>query len=187
MKKNKKIIQNISNFVLEQIFEKKQFIEFKNEMIRFSEFLHNTNIEKIIVDITISEKEKQNFIKELLQDFESDNIELLNLINYILEQNLLNFFNNNNLLLILDNIEHDYKNLSEITISIAIKLKNSDIIDLKKQLEKKFNQKLLLNLKVNKSLIGGFIIEKGTKIIDASLSSALENYRKKWSDNILSS
>ena len=49
---------------------------------------------------------------------------------------------------------------------------------LMKKLEEKYKKKIVLNLSVDEELIGGGIIKIGTKVIDGSIKSQIENIKK---------
>ena len=52
---------------------------------------------------------------------------------------------------------------------------DSEIESLKDKLAKKFDCKVVLNQKIDKTLIGGAVLKIGDKVIDASVKTSLQN------------
>lgn len=69
-------------------------------------------------------------------------------------------------------------------LTVAVKLKPEDLAEIQQALEAKFGQMLALEVRIKRNLIGGFILEKDSLVIDASVANALEDYRKAWVDKL---
>ena len=63
----------------------------------------------------------------------------------------------------------------ECTLISARAFSDSEIESLKDKLVKKFDCKVILNQKIDKTLIGGAVLKIGDKVIDASVKTSLQN------------
>jgi F-type H+-transporting ATPase subunit delta len=60
----------------------------------------------------------------------------------------------------------------------SVPIENKMLNEIKELLEEKFNKKVELRNSINKEILGGFIIKIGDKLIDASVKSKLESFKK---------
>lgn len=77
-------------------------------------------------------------------------------------------------------LKDEYLNIKNITVKSAVELDNFQINELKSILEQYLGKKVILRLLVDKSLIGGFIVQVDDTVIDASLKHQLDLLRKKF-------
>lgn len=80
-----------------------------------------------------------------------------------------------NSFLALYNVE---RGLQKATITSATALSQNNIEAIIAQLETETKNKIILEKKIDKNLIGGFIIQIGDKLYDASLLNKFKNIRK---------
>jgi F-type H+-transporting ATPase subunit delta len=80
-----------------------------------------------------------------------------------------------NSFLVLYNTE---KGLENATITSAMALSQSNTEAIIKQLETATKKKIILEKKIDRNLVGGFIIQIGDKLYDASLLNKFKNIRK---------
>lgn len=73
--------------------------------------------------------------------------------------------------------DDELKNKLKVSVISAIVLNDETKDRLKQKLEEKFKKTILLNYKVDESIIGGLIIKANDKIIDGSLKSKYERLR----------
>ena len=59
-------------------------------------------------------------------------------------------------------------------LSSAKELSESEINDIKKELEKNFNSQIKLNYKFDPSLIGGLVVQVGSTMVDTSIKNKLQ-------------
>ena len=175
-----KSIPKLAEQLLAEIWSHKGLKELTTEMRFLIDFLDYANIEKIIVDISKTENSKRQEITEIMTEFNTNNVVLLNFINYLLTKNLFDLFNANNFKLLFNEIKVASKKMKTIKLTLALELKQEDILNVKALIEKKFSEKFLLQIKLKPNLIAGYILEKDAQIIDASVETMLEDYRKEW-------
>jgi F-type H+-transporting ATPase subunit delta len=69
-------------------------------------------------------------------------------------------------------------------ITTAILLKQPDIIKLSKKLSEKMERHVIIDLRVDKTIIGGAIIKKDNYILDFSLRTKLSTLSSEWKKSI---
>ncbi len=75
-------------------------------------------------------------------------------------------------------------NISQVTVTTAAELPQSEISKLKALVERSFPQRTFeYQYAVNPDLIGGFVIDVDSTRMDASISSELEQLRQNLSSN----
>lgn len=77
-------------------------------------------------------------------------------------------------------LKDEYENVKKVDVKTAIELDENQIQQLKSILEQNLNKSVRLNLSIDKSLIGGFIVQIDDTMINASLRYQLEVLRKKF-------
>ncbi len=70
------------------------------------------------------------------------------------------------------------KGIEHVKVQTAIALTDTKREELKKSLEKLTKKEVRLEVKVDKSIIGGMIISMGNRIIDGSVTNHLKNLKK---------
>ena len=85
----------------------------------------------------------------------------------------------------LDQILDKFLNLvslkkGEISASLisSKKIDNKTLLDVEKEISANIKQKIRLNSKIDESLIGGVVLQIGSLMIDASIKSRLQKYKK---------
>jgi F-type H+-transporting ATPase subunit delta len=180
----KTALNKISKDFLEEIWGIRQYEEILFEMKGFLNFLDEANLERFMIDISKNLAEKKLLITEEVSEFDSENVIFLNLINTLIQQGHIELFSKANFRLLIETIESEIKKFKRMNLTTAIRLKDEDLAKIKRKLEKKYGVRLLLNVKIKPNIIGGFILEKDSKIIDASVQNGLEDYRKSWIEKI---
>ena len=135
-----------------------------NEDENFRNFLCNPIV-------TIEEKEK--FLKKA---FSFINPESFNIINYLVSKDRMNYIS-----LIRDNyVSFLYKEERKLPV-VAIftkELSEAQKEKLIKKLEKKYGKKIVLNLEIDESIIGGGIIKVGNDVINGSIKHQIEDMKR---------
>ena len=71
-----------------------------------------------------------------------------------------------------------YENVSVAKVTSSIELKDEEQNKLKEKLEKSYGKKVVLDIKVDKSLLCGIVVEIDGKIIDGSIKKSLGNVKE---------
>lgn len=135
-----------------------------NEDENFRNFLSNPVV-------TIEEKEQ--FLKKA---FSFINPESFNIINYLVSKDRMNYIS-----LIRDNyVSYLYKEESKLPVVAIFTKELSEVQKEKliKKLEKKYGKKIVLNLEIDESIIGGGIIKVGNDVINGSIKHQIEDMKR---------
>ena len=135
-----------------------------NEDENFRNFLSNP---------IVTTEEKEKFLKKA---FSFINPESFNIINYLVSKDRMNYIS-----LIRDNyVSFLYKEESKLPV-VAIftkELSEAQKEKLIKKLEKKYGKKIVLNLEIDESIIGGGIIKVGNDVINGSIKHQIEDMKR---------
>lgn len=135
-----------------------------NEDENFRNFLSNP---------IVTTEEKEKFLKKA---FSFINPESFNIINYLVSKDRMNYIS-----LIRDNyVSFLYKEESKLPV-VAIftkELSKAQKEKLIKKLEKKYGKKIVLNLEIDESIIGGGIIKVGNDVINGSIKHQIEDMKR---------
>lgn len=71
-----------------------------------------------------------------------------------------------------------------LEITTAIELKPEDIHQMAGRISAKMDRRVIIDIKVNASLIGGAIIKKDNYILDYSIETKLKNLSERWKSSI---
>jgi F-type H+-transporting ATPase subunit delta len=98
----------------------------------------------------------------------------------LLEKNELWLFEPGKFKLYCDEVENEANKIVYFRLTTAIELKNEDLAELSERLSKKMEKKIMVDLTVDRTLIGGAIIHKDNYILDFSIRSKLESLNTEW-------
>ena len=73
---------------------------------------------------------------------------------------------------------NEKRNIICFTLETAYSLKDETINEIKKSLEIKYHKNVVLNVLINKDIIGGLVLRQNGQIIDASVLSKLEGLKE---------
>jgi len=140
-----------------------------NELEKINQ--HFGLIKPLVDDPNLSDKEKMDNLAKL--NLGQENINLLLLLK---KNNNLSKFN-----LIINGLRKkiNYENgILESNLTTANPLNDQERIEIKKKIEDIFKSKINMSEKVDKNILGGFIISIEDKLIDASLKNQLNLLRQ---------
>lgn len=76
------------------------------------------------------------------------------------------------------------KKINKVKITSAVPLDDATLAQIKKQVEAGSDASIELETAVNEALIGGFVLETGDKLVDASVLRDLKDIKKQFEKNI---
>lgn len=128
---------------------------------------------KFLSDPVITVEEKEDFLKKSF-DFVSE--KALRIVNYIVKKGRLS---------LISHIKEEFLKIYyaendklPITAIFVKELSENQKEKLIRKLEKKYGKKVVLNLKVDESLIGGGIVKIRNEVINGSVKHQIENLKK---------
>ena len=147
-------------------------------VINLLDMVTDQEIDLVLEQENKDDRQKKLFIEKLLQSIRC--LPLQKLFQDHLEKNDLHFFQERNFGPFLNALHHAANQCTVVKLTVAIEFKEKDVRDLAVLLSKKIGQQVVLNLKVDKSMIGGAIVQHGSYLNDYSLKTQLDMYRSRW-------
>ena len=167
-----KIVEPYAEALLELAVSSKTLDEVNNDMNIVSQFLLNSgDLQKFLANPLVTQEAKKKVVNDILEEQISPST--LRFLMVLVDRNRIAF---------LDSVAQRYLELSykqaaiEIaTVTSAVQLSSQQQKNLVAKLKKMTGaEQVKLQLKVNPELIGGFIVEVGSQLIDTSLSGQLK-------------
>lgn len=143
-------------------YDFKEFNQICKENPKFLELLINPKISLI---------EKKEMIDDIFK--EDSNKNLINFLKILIERRRMFYISD-----IFNEYEQMYNehfNIKHVIVTSAVELKADEVERLKQNLHKSTGSEIILQTKVNSSLIGGIQIQIGEKLIDASTKKRIED------------
>ena len=180
MSKNKNFSSEISQRYALALYE------LSKENNQTDEFVANmTNFMKLFN----SNKELKNFVKNPTYSVENQKIvfdKILSLMNFNkLVKNFFSVLITKKRIFFLDQIIEEFLNLisikrGEISGSLisSKEIDEKTILDIEKEISENIKRSIKLKSKIDKSLIGGVVVQIGSLMIDTSIKNKLQKYKK---------
>ncbi len=135
-------------------------------------FAENSELLKIMSAPTVTVSEKKDILSKLFSDCGM----VYNLLCILAEKNRASY-----ICQIADSFSklyNDFNNIAEMTVITCVPLSSEMRSKMIEKLSKKFNKKVKLNEKVDKSIIGGVIVQYGNMQMDNSVRTKLNSVKK---------
>ena len=155
--------------------EKKLVDSVLNDLSNLKNILKdNKELSLVVKSPLISSSDKQNIFETLLKKINAN--ELTNTFIKVIEKNK-RFSNLASIITQFININSQKRGDVIADITSADDLNDTQKNDISNQLKKILGDKLSLNFKVDKHIIGGLIVKVGSKMIDTSLSNKINKLK----------
>lgn len=181
----KEKIQGIIRKMLTEVSSLEELSQVEIDFQTLYELLAKKRIEEYLVDFDMSDHEKKIEIYSVIESLKFSSNISKRAINKMLDYNLLGYFSARNFKKILNFLKEDSSKLEKVRLITAIKFNQKDILEFKSKLENIYGESLVIIPQVNKSIKGGFILRKGSQIIDFTVQTSLEKYRQRWLKNLI--
>ena len=138
-----------------------------------SKYLEEEDIKIFFTNPIITNEEKKVFLKKMFPFLGED---AQNVLNYVVSKDRIEYIS-----LIRNNFLNEvYKEEGKLPVIavFAKELSESQKNKLIKKLEEKYRKKIVLNLEVDESIIGGGILKIGNKVINGSIKYKLEDMKR---------
>ena len=155
--------------------EEKKHDAIKNELDSFSGAFEESGLEKLFLDPSLGLDEKLSLLNTLGKEFKLNKI-LLNFLKLLVEKKRIGE---------LKLINHTFQSLLDekvgrIRAEVVLpgKADAAQISAIKKGFEKSTGKEVIVDVKVDPSIIGGVIANVGSVVYDGSLKTQLNNIKK---------
>jgi|GEM_PF-6854839 len=142
----------------------------------FSLFLDTHPVDSVVLSLRLTAPEKAAKIIEMIKPFTENSVEISIFAELAINDLAFWIFTKDNVEIFLDALNIAANKCKHCRVSVAIELKKPELLKLKQKLQEKLHSELLLDMRINPSILGGLVIEKDARIIDASLASSLDSY-----------
>jgi len=172
-----KIIKNYANSFLDVNIKKDVYNDIADEILFLINSIETSDtLKRLCSNPVIRPELKKAIFRELFTSRVSNN--LMSFVELIIENNRTDL-----LIEILKNVlklKDNRDGFTRVEVRIPFELEQEQINHIIAKLESILGNKVILNLKIDKSVIGGFIARYDDIILDASLRHQLNNIRKQF-------
>lgn len=130
---------------------------------------------KILEDPLKKIPEKERFLEK---SFDHVSSEALGIVKYIVKKQRLSLIEEIKEYFL--KLYYDENNKLPVSAIFAKELSENQKILLTQKLEKKYKKKIVLDLKVDKEIIGGGILKIGNEVIDGSIKNQIDEIKKNF-------
>lgn len=141
--------------------------------IMINQINQEKKFEQLLNSPQITDLEKKKIINEVFG--KAINPYLLNFIYILIDKGRLHLIKE--MLLDFQEMVYEEKNILSTKVVSAIPLREKQLSQIKEKLSNKFQKEILLENKVDSSIMGGLIIYAGNKILDGSIKSKIAKLR----------
>ena len=138
-----------------------------------SKYLEEEDIKIFFTNPIITNEEKKVFLNKMFPFLGED---AQNVLNYVVSNDIIEYISLIRIIF-LNEVYKEEGKLPVIAV-FAKELSESQKNKLIKKLEEKYRKKIVLNLEVDESIIGGGILKIGNKVINGSIKYQLEDMKR---------
>ncbi len=163
--------------LLKTLASESEYTAIRSELIFFKQILVKNDEFKSGLESTLFSMEQKQELLDAIQEKSKFQDKTYNFLLTILEENRIKILDA--ILQVLENLWLEKNGVEQLTVFSAIHLNENLEAKLIGQLEKAFRKKkILLNKKIDKSLIAGIKIQKGSVFYDFSIAGNLNKLRE---------
>lgn len=137
-------------------------------------FKENPDYIKLLNSYAIEKKEKERLIDEAFKNH--IHVYTLNFLKILSTNNIINMFYDCEKA--FRKRYYDDKGIEKVTVTTAVEISNQTKEKIKNKLEKMTGKKIIMQLSVDESILGGMIIRFANSQIDASVKNKLDDIKK---------
>lgn len=154
--------------------EKNKVEEYLTDLREICDLIYNNkDFYEVIKHPQIStKKKKETFISIFKSRIDE---QLLSFLLILIEKDRILFLREK--LNEMEKIHREKNNTLLALVKTAVPLLDTEMAELKKKLEDKYNKKIIITAEVDKSLLGGVYVRVGNDVIDGSVKSKLEEMK----------
>jgi F-type H+-transporting ATPase subunit delta len=152
------------------------------DLTSLQELSQNGDLDAILEDSGKSIKEKAQAVEAMLSTIRSP--ELATALRNCLTQGELSMFTKKFFLSFILKLQKDLEQIAVIRLQVAVEFKPADLHRMADLLARRLGRPVAFDLTVDKTLLGGTIIQIGSHIYDYSLRSRLNQFHDEWDQTL---
>lgn len=172
-------IENYLQAIFDQVYDKSELDQMVYDINLLKDKLNYKSVSENGGENFEAKKQQINFG---IESVESPKLKR-HLIN-LLEQNNLWLFEPSHIKAFAEEFSARVLKTIFIQLTSAVKLSDEDFKGLADRLSSESQRKVLIEIRVDESLIGGAIIKKDNYILDYSIKTKLDNFSARWKESI---
>ena len=148
----------------------------KNSLATLNLISNSKDFNSVIKDPTLSREILMEVINKIAENFKLENL-FKNFLSFLITKR--RFFYTEQILNSFNEICSEKRGELKAEIKSAKELTQDEINVITDELSNNFNSKIKLNYKLDKSLIGGLVVQVGSTMIDTSIKNKLQQIENK--------
>lgn len=171
-------MEEIENYILEVLdlaFKKSDFDQIIFDLTVLSDKINYSTVTDTESD---GDGQKRELICAALNDISSE--ALTEYFQTLIDNDNLWLFDPSRFRLFVDGMNEIAKDSLHLDLTTAVPIRTSDIKRIASKLTEKMERKVLIDTKVDESVVGGAVIKKGNYIFDYSIRRKLDNFGQEW-------
>lgn len=179
-----KKIEKIVNEILAEIALLEDLRKFQTSLDNFGDHLNSSGLEAVAISMKLTVTEKKVQIWDKVESFIEADPHLEKLIVRMLDHNLIEYLTAINFDFVVSSFEEKIRQHNVYDMQVAIEFSSHDLQQFRSKLAEKLGEDVFLKITIRPNILGGFVLNKGNSIIDASVQRELEDYRSNWVANL---
>jgi F-type H+-transporting ATPase subunit delta len=174
--KESTVAKRYAKAMSEAVHQDEEYRDIRGQLLMISELLdRNATFKSGMETLLLSKKQKQELLESISERLNL-NTKARNLMNCLVEENRMAFLSQ--IIEYLENFWLEKKGIEKITVFSVIRLDDRQKNELAKQLERSFGNKVVIENRLDPSVIGGFKIQRGSVFYDFSIQGNLKKLEK---------
>ena len=174
MKNNLAVIKRILN----GLYLKEQLSEIYADAAYLDELIENPEYIKVMDPLSNSIKAQTQFISKILDNLKCE--KLRQHLSTQLKHGAIDEFQPREFQSFFKSLLLEIAPYKTVKLQVALDFKPADLRDMAQQLEEQLEQPVVLDLTVDPKLIGGAVVQYGTRLIDHSIKSRMNQFEENW-------
>src|ERR1044072_178401 len=164
-------------------------------LINLQDMIKDGEIDLVLQQAKKSVKQKAFFIQKIIEAVESPelrqmleaelNRDLQNTVKDSGNEHSFDYFREKNLEDVLHSLQGEAEKVGIVRLTVAIEFKEKDLREMAAFLTERLERKTALHVTVDKSLIGGVVVQSGNYISDYTVKTRLDQYRAQWHEAVV--
>lgn len=147
-------------------------------LVNLSDMSRDGDIDIFLEQPKKSAKQKMLYLQKVIDSLPSPLFRTM--LQEVLDGGDFDFFGRKRLQDFIKQVQNQAEAITIVHLTVSTKFKEPELREMAKIVEGKLKCQVVFNLKVDRSLIGGAVIQYGSYITDYSIKTRLDQFRASW-------